>query len=771
MPVNDLPPGKWTGLLIGAQWPGSAALDILTSRADARQEIASAMECYADLLREIHDGNLIPQDGATADDARNTFRRGELNARGIAHRNETKSRSYEAANQYTAHLRSELFDLAIRGNDAIDEVNKSKISTPEKVAAIVGIVTECRGCASTMAARTVGEIYYEIQTVLDTQGMGVSARVFAAESGLTLPEWTPADVEKLRNEITGQLHSFPGSAETPDANPLVVDQGRTGTAAVSSSGITAERSIPHVGSPSVRAGSLDAATGGPMPVASSGLTSSSVASISSTGITGSPRPDSRISGLPAPPVAIESSSGITGMPVPSDAPPHARVASAMAITPPVTTPVAPVHSGGIPHIEAAAPTALPTHVNAVGGLQSGAIFSPEHLAETFNAGQQIGSPVSAAAEAISNAAASPVHTPHTASIAPLEAPTPATPLVETAHAAAPAPSVIQMPSSPTEVAHPVLTPAPAIAPTIQAPPISPAVQAAPPSSLLAYGADVRPSAVTAPAAPALPPPALPGSAPVNSASAGQPALVRQQPTVSTPHAPAAGLTERAVAATATGAAAGIAAENAAAQSRLQRLLDAVARQRPRLRWAIGDLEDGSTVLVTDLADGWIPPGVAIPTGVRLLNPAVRRGDLTALLGPAVHIAAYQPGQHLPPADAAPPPAMSVRARDTTAVDDLGWELSQATKWRDGLPRLAHTLAKAVSSGTGVLESEAELLRDHMTVVARAVIAGYPAAVDRAQVGNWQLLATIDALISNEKRLANYHFAWFQAHALTREGRR
>lgn len=114
---------------------------------------------------------------------------------------------------------------------------------------------------------------------------------------------------------------------------------------------------------------------------------------------------------------------------------------------------------------------------------------------------------------------------------------------------------------------------------------------------------------------------------------------------------------------------------------------------------------------------------------------------------------------------------SVRARDTAAVDDLRWELAQATRWRDGLPRLAHTLARAVSARTGFLDSEAALLRDHLAAVARTVIAGYPEAVDPAQVGNWQLLATVDALVRDDQTLANYHFAWFRAHALTREGHR
>jgi hypothetical protein len=271
------------------------------------------------------------------------------------------------------------------------------------------------------------------------------------------------------------------------------------------------------------------------------------------------------------------------------------------------------------------------------------------------------------------------------------------------------------------------------------------------------------------------PATTPGSAPINpagtSAPAGQPALVRQQTPAPTNQAATAGLTERAFAATATGAAAGALTARAAAESRLQRLLAAVARQQPKLRWAIGDLDDGSTVLVTDLAGGWIPPKIEIPRVITLLPPADRRGDLTTLLGNTTLIAAYQPGQPITRIHDAEPVSTSIRARDTAAVEDLGWELSQATKWRDGLPRLAHTLAKAVSARTGCLDSEIELLRDYLSTVDSTVIAGYPRTVDPTQVGNWQLLATIDALINGEKTLANYHFAWFQARVLTREGHR
>ena len=60
--------------------------------------------------------------------------------------------------------------------------------------------------------------------------------------------------------------------------------------------------------------------------------------------------------------------------------------------------------------------------------------------------------------------------------------------------------------------------------------------------------------------------------------------------------------------------------------RLQRLLAFVVRQEPRLNWAVGDHAGRHDTLVTDLAHGWIPPGIALPAGVRLLEPGRRGGE-------------------------------------------------------------------------------------------------------------------------------------------------
>ncbi len=223
---------------------------------------------------------------------------------------------------------------------------------------------------------------------------------------------------------------------------------------------------------------------------------------------------------------------------------------------------------------------------------------------------------------------------------------------------------------------------------------------------------------------------------------------------------AASSLETQAAATATGAVAGAASAHATARARLQRLVSAVARQQPRLAWAIGDRADNTTVLVTDLASGWIPPGIDLPAGVTLLPPERRRGGLEILLGEVSVAGGYTPIHHIPDEDE--PVPTSTRPRHVPEIDELGWELSQAVQWRDGLPRLTQTLAKAASSGTGVLDKEVELLREHLAAISTRVLDAYPDDVDTHEVGNWQLLAAVDALVAGDKSAASYHLAWFQA---------
>ncbi|MFZ0905905.1 MAG: DUF5631 domain-containing protein [Mycobacterium sp.] len=201
-------------------------------------------------------------------------------------------------------------------------------------------------------------------------------------------------------------------------------------------------------------------------------------------------------------------------------------------------------------------------------------------------------------------------------------------------------------------------------------------------------------------------------------------------------------------------------ESESDRERLERLLKFVARQEPGLRWAVGKRADGSTLLVTDLANGWIPPGITLPADVRLLEPERRAGNAAALLGPTALLATYAPGDALGWAIDYDVADTSSQPRELPAVDDLGWQLSEATHWRDGLPRMVHTLAKAGAAGTGVLDAEIDILRVYLDTSRYQLFAQYP-DIDAGLLLNCLLLAATEAIATGNLLTANYHFAWFQ----------
>jgi Family of unknown function (DUF5631)/Family of unknown function (DUF5632) len=196
------------------------------------------------------------------------------------------------------------------------------------------------------------------------------------------------------------------------------------------------------------------------------------------------------------------------------------------------------------------------------------------------------------------------------------------------------------------------------------------------------------------------------------------------------------------------------------RERLERLLKFVARQEPGLRWAVGKCADGTTLLVSDLANGWIPPGITLPSEVRLLEPERRKGNAAALLGHTTLLATYAPSDSLGWATDYDVTDTSSRPRELPAIDDLGWQLSEATHWREGLPRMVHTLAKAGAAGTGVLDAEIDILRVYLDTARYQLFAQYP-DIDAGLLLNCLLLAATEAIATGNLVNANYHFAWFQ----------
>jgi Family of unknown function (DUF5632)/Family of unknown function (DUF5631) len=311
------------------------------------------------------------------------------------------------------------------------------------------------------------------------------------------------------------------------------------------------------------------------------------------------------------------------------------------------------------------------------------------------------------------------------------------------------------------MAAPVVGGGPVSAAPVVGSPVTPA------GPLPAYGSDLRPPVVAAPSvsAPTSPVSGSPvAPSPSTSPSAGSPLMstVQRAAAGQAGTGPAAPAGAAALSAT-TGAVAGDASTRSAEQQRLQRLVDAVARQVPGLSWAAGLRDDGTTLLVSDIGCGWIPPNVKIPVGVnRLLEPALRRSDASAveLLGAVTAAAVHKHNGFI--ANPGPDePALSGDrvARTGPEVDELGPTLVEAVRRHDGLPRIAQTLVQAATRGTGVTENEVNVLQQEQESAYQKALKD---PQDLSRAADWMLLAAIDALIEGHEWLAHYHMAWYQA---------
>lgn len=747
-------PNPWWQLMVGHQWPSSDSLALLELSARRRASASAEFEEYADALSSALTMSLAEQKGAAAEAAQSAFQRGVEHARQLAETNLAKSQSFGSAHAFLSELHSKLREIATRGEVEIRSIQTSDAPGPIKLNMIVATVAAAQLEANAAAADQATKLYSEIQQVITQNGMAISAREFSAAHGCDLADaWSSNSIDLTRERASALDNSLPVNSSPVEAEPADQSQGNSpmSTAAITDNGSVSGATERHLG----KADTIRSPQPSTLQEVSNGTRTAENASngyVSPPGarITESQREGSLVTSAPTTSDFIQNGS--------------ATSPASSSVSPPSTTIRSGISEGGTNAAGVPYPGAQAFHSSVPSGLPSEAQatpLAPTDLAHSFNAGTQAGAPVSIGAEATSSNAL------HTAHQTPTDTPVMSTPPVpptvplttgtESAVAHAPVepaapPAVIAAPQAPIQTA-------------VAAPPsIAVSTPAPPPSALPAYGADLRGAAATVPAASSTP--AAPASAHLTSnptGTLGQPSVVRHQ---SAPQAAttATALTERALAATATGSMAGAAALHSTAQQRLRQLLASVARQAPELGWAIGDRSDQTTLVTTDLASGWIPPNIRIPSGVALLAAGKRSGSLTSMLGETTLIATHLPGQHLPQDDADAPPT-STRPRKTAPVDELNWELAQATKWRDGLPRLAHTLARAIASGTGYLESEVRLLQEALDNAKSRTLDTYP-NTDPDLIGNWQLLATIEALVSNETICANYHLAWFRTLSST-----
>ena len=98
--MSPFPPGQWSFLLVGDQWPDDQDLMALSHGKANRGQIKAGYVHFADMLRSAQAGPLAEQQGYTADDLRNAFQQGEEQARRVAEKNGVKESAYGSA--YTA---------------------------------------------------------------------------------------------------------------------------------------------------------------------------------------------------------------------------------------------------------------------------------------------------------------------------------------------------------------------------------------------------------------------------------------------------------------------------------------------------------------------------------------------------------------------------------------------------------------------------------------------------------------------------------------------
>ncbi|WP_172827750.1 DUF5631 domain-containing protein [Mycobacterium colombiense] len=695
----DLPPGTWTAALIGPWWPAPSTG--LRAGAQHWSQECAEQQLYSQDLRTQWTAFAANNKGHTADDLIARFQQGEKLHLDLAEKYQTKASAFNSGADAIDYLRSRLSDIANAGNKEINDILASKKLPPEKLAEIQAVQTRCNADAANASRDAADKMMAATQKILDAEGIGGNARSWAQANGFDVGDAKPPPRISKDDLGSGVGGGWHdgGGGAPPPSKAVSGDNWHGGTGG---------------------------GTGGEGP-----------APASSTAVGGDWRHGPAPGAQPAAPMGPSVTGGGGGTVAPG---------------------MPGVHGGGMP-------------VSPVGLGQGG----QPGLAQAFTSGLATGQATGPGGQAFT---AGPLQAMEAGGPQTPQATPAVTPTVPSAGAFIPTATPVDAP--------PAAFPAPAatgggtsVAPVMTggswsspAAPIG-GTSSIPAGSLPAYGSDLRPPVVASPSMPSAPAGPVSGapvvSSPASSPSAGGPLVSPVERTASGTAAGQAGagsstMAGASAASAAAGATAGTVSARTAEQQRLQRLVDAVARQEPRLSWAAGLRDDGiTTLLVTDLAGGWIPPHVRLPAHVTLLEPTARRHDanvvdlLGAIMVAAAHHANTYVGEPGPdePALSGDRPARSAAPE----VDELGPTLVDAVRRRDGLPRIAQAVAAPAARKTGVLDSEIEMLNECTAEIEHAVLTAYPNH-DAAAVGDWMLLAAIKALIDGHEYLANYHLAWF-----------
>ncbi|WP_031718255.1 DUF5631 domain-containing protein [Mycobacterium tuberculosis] len=824
--AGDLPPGRWSALLVGAWWP--ARPDAPMAGVTYWRKAAQLKRNEANDLRNERSLLAVNQ-GRTADDLLERYWRGEQRLATIAHQCEVKSDQSEQVADAVNYLRDRLTEIAQSGNQQINQILAGKGPIEAKVAAVNAVIEQSNAMADHVGATAMSNIIDATQRVFDEtiggdahtwlRDHGVSLDAPARPRPVTAEDMTSMTANSPAGSPFGAAPSAPSHSTTTSGPPTApTPTSPFGTAPMVLSSSSTSSGPPTAPTPTSPFGtapmvlSSSSTSSGPptAPTPTSPFGTAPMVLSSSSTSSGPPTAPTPTSPFGTAPMVLSSSATTSGPPTaptptsPFGTAPMVLSSSSTSSGPPTApTPTSPFGTAPMPPGPPPPGTVsppLPPSAPAVGvggpsvpaaGMPPAAAaatapLSPQSLGQSFTTGMTTGTPAAAGAQALSagvvHAATEPLPPP----APPPTTPTVTTPTVATATTAgiphipdsAPTPSPAPIAPPTTDNASAMTPIAPMVA---NGPPASPAPPAAAPAGPLpAYGADLRPPVTTPPATPPTPTGPISGAAvtPSSPAAGGSlmspvvnkstaPATTQAQPSNPTP--PLASAT----AAATTGAAAGDTSRRAAEQQRLRRILDTVARQEPGLSWAAGLRDNGqTTLLVTDLASGWIPPHIRLPAHITLLEPAPRRrhATVTDLLGTTTVAAAHHPHGYLSQPDPDTPALTGDRtARIAPTIDELGPTLVETVRRHDTLPRIAQAVVVAATRNYGVPDNETDLLHHKTTEIHQAVLTTYPNH-DIATVVDWMLLAAINALIAGDQSGANYHLAWAIAAISTRRSR-
>lgn len=815
--MTDLPPGEWSLLLVGAWWPAppnepTAGKTYWSDHADVKKREAEHVQHHRTQFGSRNHGH-------TAEDMLERFRIGKERLLDAEEHCRAKSSASRDVADAVIELRGRLTGIASAGNKTIRDILAKNEPEAVKLPQVVDAIKTANDEASAAGLAANNAIIDATQRMFTKIGVDGGARDWLESNGANFdvpPRRPPLTADEMNATAAGV--SIDGQAGNDDL-PFPFGDGHSGADSVAPSvgGDTTVGPAAGQGKADDAAGVANSPGGLVGPAGGTGSRGESSTGVKN-GPTGSSGPGAASAAQAGAPTAPGAATGGTeATPAISSATPGA--ATGGASTAQAGAPTVPgAATGGTPATPSGTP-ATPSGAlsgggggfgSSGGGGSGGGLAGTSPLsssmpglggggsgAPAMPAGLPGGGPTQAFASGMPGGPGGPTPPLHggmegsglSQSSAPQVPPSPSsTPMAggllgNLGHLAGSSQEVA--PTAPTTGATPTpappsVTTGPAAAPSA---PIS-AAPAAPSGPLPGYGADLRPAAGTAPGVPAATagapaaPTSPPPGGPTTPASSGT--TVASSSDRSTPGRPSPGPAGQSGAAMAggmaaggtAGAGAGTAAKRLAEHQDLQRKVDAVARQAPNLAWAAGLRDDETTtVVVTDLASGWIPPAVKLPPGVTLLDPAHRRRGTSAvdLLGAVIAAATHEPNTYVTEADPHDPvPGTGERARYGQHVDELGPTLIDVAGSSTRLPRIVQTVAQAMARRSGVADNEVELFRQVVADTAARVLSAYPEHAPR-DVADWMLLAAVDALIDGSEELARYHLAWHQAVAVPHGG--